>query len=159
MKALWRFFIAISLFPACNYSSTTRLPDFRISLADGRQIPVSERIGDKNVMLIHFDSDCSGCQDEARTVIRHIEKLQDVHIIFLSVQDSASINYFGYYFKFHDYPNITIGRDIDTAMARHFHSPVTPLTALYDRNHNLRAVFEGGVDTNKFWITLNEIKP
>lgn len=156
MKALWRFFIAISLFPACNYSSITRLPDFRISLADGRQIPVSEKIEGKSAILIHFDPDCSGCQQEASMIARHHAEFKDVPIIFMSEHDTSKIRLFDEVFGLSRHPNITVARDTANSLAVHFQDYTTPLLVITNKEREVHAVITGEAELPDLLKYLHE---
>src|SRR5690606_26678881 len=132
------------LLAGCATDPQEILPDFRIMLPDGGRILHTKNIvGEGPVMLIHFDSDCRECQEEAEALKAQRKALSHVEMYYLSVQEFEDILLFQDYFDLGEYANIHFGRDVDTTMAKHFKTPTTPLIALYDQHRQLRAVFEG----------------
>lgn len=109
-------------------------------------------------MFIHFDSSCKSCQEETRGLLEHIEQLEDVSIIFLSVEAIEQLRVFRDHFELDRYPNVVVARDTAFFFPRHFQSGTTPLLALYDRQQTLRAVFKGKAEMKKLLAIVEEIR-
>lgn len=143
----------------CDRDQREKMPDFRIMTANSQQVIQTGNIPEgRATMLIHFDSQCKDCQNEAEAIIDNMNHLEEVDIYFVSLEDNAHINLFHEYYKFDNYPNVTVGSDMDTAMVKHFQSRSTPLLALYDKNKKIKAVFEGKADMRKLLQLVDEIK-
>ncbi len=108
-------------------------------------------------MIVHFDSDCKGCQDEAEAIVKNLNQFGDIRIVFSSIQEYAKIDLFDQYFNLSKYSNITIGQDYASTIPTHFQTYTTPLIALIDRNQHVRSVIVGEIEMWKLKKFINEI--
>lgn len=156
------FLVALFSFIAltgCKQDPLAQLPAFDILLADSTTVLNTGDLPEGNVSIfIHFDSDCKGCQEETTSLLQQMDKLKDVKIYFLTVQHFERLRVFRDHFKLANYPNIVVGQDPELFFPRHFHSGVTPLLALYDKRHYLRAVYEGKADMEDLMTRIKEIQ-
>lgn len=133
------------------------MPNFTIVFADSTFSSTEQLERDKPYLLIHFDATCKGCQEETDTLIKYMDKMKNVNLLFLTVQDLESVRLYQRYFKLERFKNVTVALDLDSALAKHFGTATTPLLAVYDREGNLRGVFEGQANTEKLLKTIKEI--
>lgn len=111
----------------------------------------------KTSLLIHFDADCKGCQDEAQMIVDHLDELGDVKIAFASVQERDKINLFDKYFHLSEHPNIIVGQDQTESIPVHFKTFATPLIALIDKQGRVRKVITGEPQKDELIELINEI--
>lgn len=109
-------------------------------------------------MIVHFNSDCKGCQDEAEGIIKNLNQFGDIRIVFSSIQEYAKIDLFDKYFNLSKYSNITIGQDYTSTIPTHFQTYTTPLIALIDKNQQIRSVIVGEIEMWELKKFINEIK-
>lgn len=133
------------------------LPDFNIKKSDQTEVNITKHLNGKPAMLIHFDADCKGCQDEAKGIVKNLNQFGDINIVFASHQDFEKINIFDQYFKLSDHKNILVGQDYTNTIPTHFQTYTTPLIALIDRNQQVRKVITGEIDMPELIGLLNEI--
>lgn len=156
---LFYIFILCCLVTGCNNDPMSRMPNFPMLLPDNGGLLYTDNLSrDSSIMFVHFDPDCKGCQEEAALIKEKKEVFKNVRIYFLSVKEWKDIRFFREYFKLGEHSNIRFGRDIDTALVRHFKTPITPLIALYNRSRELKAVIEGNSDLSKLMDTIEEIQ-
>ncbi|WP_299568445.1 thioredoxin-like domain-containing protein [uncultured Pedobacter sp.] len=134
------------------------MPNFTIVFADSTIGSTAQLEHGKPYLLIHFDASCKGCQEETDTLIKYMDKMNNVNLLFLTVQDLESVRLYQRYFKLERFKNVTVAFDRDSSLAKHFGTATTPLLAIYDRNKNLRGVFEGQADMQKLLATVKEIQ-
>ncbi|QRY55561.1 hypothetical protein [Sphingobacterium siyangense] len=159
---VYRKFTLISLITfaiGCQKDTRETIPEFNVLKTESNTIFNTKDLGNGMVtILIHFDPSCKDCQEEAEDIIKHKDKLARTRIFYLSVEDTSKINLFRDFFHFSDYQNITFGRDIDTAMAKHFRTGVTPLLAVYDKDNRLQVVFEGKANMSELLGIIQKIE-
>lgn len=153
------FFISILLIgmPSCT-DTLGEFPDFKIKNNDQTVENVNDFIKDKPAMIVHFDADCKGCQDEAEGIVKNLQKFGDVKIVFASLQDFEKIDLFDKYFQLSTHPNITVGQDYLNTIPNRFDTYTTPLIALIDENSHIRKVITGEIEMPELIQLLNEIR-
>lgn len=133
------------------------LPDFRIVKSDSKEISLPKYMRGKTLLLIHFDVDCKGCQDEAQMIVDHLDELGDVNIAFASIQEPERIDLFDEYFHLSEHPNIIVGQDKTESIPTHFKTYSTPLIALIDKQGRVRKVIAGEPEKDELVELINEI--
>ncbi|MBX2942698.1 MAG: redoxin domain-containing protein [Cyclobacteriaceae bacterium] len=134
------------------------LPDFKIKKNDQVVEDVNAFIKDKPAMIVHFDADCKGCQDEAEGIVKNLQKFGDIKIVFASLQGFDKIDLFDDYFRLSAHPNITVGQDYLNTIPNRFDTYTTPLIALIDENSHIRKVITGEIEMPELIQLLNEIR-
>ncbi|RWU08148.1 peroxiredoxin family protein [Pedobacter chitinilyticus] len=142
---------------SCREDRLARMPNFNLMLSDSSTISTSQLPRDVPYLFVLFDADCLGCQQETDTLLLHIDKLRRTNIVFLTIHGLKSVDIFRRHYHMERYPNIMLAYDYQMYFPRHFHSATTPLLAIYDRDRNLRGVFEGQANTTKLLGTIEEI--
>lgn len=152
------FFSAILLIGMSSCTDTLgELPDFNIKKSDQTEVNITNHLNGKPAMLVHFDADCKGCQDEAAGIVKNLNQFGDINIVFASLQDFDKINIFDQYFKLSEHKNILVGQDYTNTIPTHFQTYTTPLIALIDRNQQVRKVITGEIEMPELIALLNEI--
>lgn len=133
------------------------LPDFKIKKSDHTEVSVTQYIKGKPAMIIHFDADCKGCQDEAEAIVNNLDRIGGVQIVFTSLQGFDKIDLFDEYFKLSENKNIIVGQDYDSTIPTHFNTYTTPLIALVDDDRHVRKVILGQIEIGELTEFINEI--
>lgn len=149
--------LAVGFLVSCK-TDLGELPEFNIRKSDGSEVNVQAYIKGQSSLVIHFDSDCLGCQQEAKAISDHLDEFGDIKIVFLSVQDFDKIKVFDKYFKLSEKSNIVVGQDYTNTITTHFKMPTTPLIALVDRGGDVRKVITGEIGIAELKSLINEIE-
>lgn len=162
MKALHTILYIVGLVWIVTLHSCTdtlgELPDFKIKKNDQVVEDVNAFIKDKPAMIVHFDADCKGCQDEAEGIVKNLQKFGDIKIVFASLQGFDKIVLFDDYFQLSAHQNITVGQDYLNMIPNRFETYTTPLIALIDENSHIRKVITGEIEMPELIQLLNEIR-
>lgn len=146
------------LLQSCARDPLATMPSFNLLLPDSSILNTTDLPAGNPYLFIHFDASCKGCQEETDSLLIYMDELKDVKLYFLTIESLKSVRLFRDYYKMQRYPNITLGLDCEMAFSKHFHNATTPFMAIYDRNKELRGVFEGQAKMDKLLTTLNEIR-
>ena len=134
------------------------MPSIDLLLLDSTTILNSNNIPTgKPISLVYFSPDCEHCQEETKGILENIKKLKDVQFYFVTIDSFDRMKVFNKYFKLKNYPNITVGKDINFSMLRNFEIPTTPFTLLYDKHKNLRVMIKGIIPTNQLIDQINKL--
>ncbi|MGJ1285089.1 peroxiredoxin family protein [Sphingobacterium spiritivorum] len=150
-------FVLILLTSGCT-DTLGELPDFKLKKSVQSEVSVSKIIQDKPAMIVHFDADCKGCQDEAEGIVKNLSRFGDINIVFASLQGFDKIDLFDEYFHLSEHKNIIVGQDYSNAIPTHFKTYTTPLIVLIDDNSHIRKVITGEIEMPELIQLLNEIR-
>lgn len=150
-------YLFILILVSCT-DSLGELPDFNIKNNANTEQNVNAFIKGKPALIIHFDAYCKGCQDEAEGIVKNLEKLGDVKIVFASLQGFDKIDLFDDYFKLSEHPNITVGQDYANVIPTRFETYTTPLIALVDADSQIRKVIKGEIKIPELLRFINQIR-
>lgn len=141
---IFHVIVLIILINGCKQDPLVKLPTFDLRLSDSTTIFNTKNIpGGKPTIMIHFDADCHDCQVETDSLLKNIYALRGVQIYMFTIGEFRQVRIFRKYYKLDSFPNIIIGQDENRAFAHHFGSPVTPFTAIYDKNKKLVGAYKG----------------
>ncbi|MBX2948035.1 MAG: redoxin domain-containing protein [Crocinitomicaceae bacterium] len=149
-------FILVLLTSGCT-DTLGELPDFKLKKTDQSEVSVSKIIQDKPAMIVHFDADCKGCQDEAEAIVKNIGQFGDIRIVFASLQKFDKIDLFDRYFKLSQNKNIVVGQDYNNTIPTHFKTYTTPMIVLTDKTSTVRKVIVGEIEMWRLKKFINEI--
>jgi len=105
------------------------------------------------VALLYFSPDCEHCQQETKSIIHHMNSLQEIHFYFITNDPLERAKVFISVFHLERYSNIIIGVDDRFQFPRVFNGAVPPYLVLYDSNLDLVHIFDGETEVGKI-ITL-----
>lgn len=148
--------ITAILLSACKKDPRIEMPSIRLLLADSSTYINTTSISkDQRTMLVHFESECLGCQKETAAILKNIEVFRDIRLVFITTQNMKELKIFSNYYKFNKYPNIIAGLDYESTFPKHFDTHLTPYVAIYNKKQKLEGIIEGGGDINRI---INKIK-
>lgn len=149
-------FISVLLTAGCK-DTDNEFPDVKLKMADQSEILLSDHLQGKPGMIIHFDADCKGCQDEAESIVKNINQFRDIRIVFASLQQFDKIDLFDRYFKLSQNKNIVVGQDYNSTIPTHFKTYTTPMIVLTDKTSTVRKVIVGEIEMWRLKKFINEI--
>jgi len=157
-------YLSIALLPllliACRSDSAgdETLPAFDILLTDSSTLLNTRAIsGDTPVVLLYFSPDCSHCQAETETILRHMNLLKKIRFYFVTTDPIDRLKAFIGYYKLDRYPNIILGRDEQFFILRHFKGAYPPYLVLYDRHKKQKAAFQGDITADQIISSISNL--
>jgi thiol-disulfide isomerase/thioredoxin len=157
---LW--IIPIMLLAFCIFTFTHPrlpiLPSLSLQLPDSVTIFNTEYIQEgKPSVLIFFSPDCEHCQDETINIIKNIDSLKRVNILFITIDPFDRLKAFYNFYKIANYPNITMGRDISYYFPNHFKELQPPFLVIYDSQKKERIKYSGEIEVKKLIEYVNKL--
>jgi AhpC/TSA family. len=123
------------------------LPNFTFyQLRSGIRVTQENVAKDKNTVFILFDPGCSHCQHEATELEKNIDRLKDVNIYYISMNDPALVLGFFDTFapKLSKSSNVEVLIDKDQTFIQTIHVPSQfPANYVYGADGKLKAHWEG----------------
>lgn len=106
----------------------------------------------KNTVFILFDPSCSHCQNEAGALAKNYDKIKDVNILYISMNDPAlMVNFFNTFGKeLQGKANIEMLYDRNQEFVQKIHIPaIFPANYVYGPDGILKSSWEGEKDINE----------
>lgn len=129
------------------------LPNFTFyQLRSGIRVTQENVAKDKNTVFILFDPGCSHCQHEATELEKNIDRLKDVNIYYISMNDPALVLGFFDTFapKLSKTSNVEVLIDKDQTFIQTIHVPSQfPANYVYGADGKLKAHWEGEKNINE----------
>ncbi|MDH5826169.1 TlpA family protein disulfide reductase [Sphingobacterium sp. SG20118] len=129
------------------------LPDFTFyQLKSGIQVTKSDVAKDRNTVFLLFDPGCGHCQQEAAALEKNIDRLKDINIYYVSMNDPALILGFFDNFapKLSKLSNVEILVDKNQEFIQKIHVPNQfPANYVYGADGQLKAQWEGDKNINE----------
>ena len=120
------------------------LPAFAIQLLDSTTyIHTEDLTADKNLVLFYFKPTCPYCRAQMRDMLNNIERFKNKELCILTNEKLKSINSFARYFKLNRFNNVIVGRDTGSVVLKTYGLITVPLTAYFDKNKQLKALYAG----------------
>lgn len=129
------------------------LPNFNFyQLRSGIRVSNENLAKDKNTVFILFDPGCSHCQHEATELEKNIDRIKDVNIFYISMNDPALVLGFFDSFapKLSKSSNVEVLIDKDQTFIQSIHVPSQfPANYVYGADGKLKAHWEGEKNINE----------
>lgn len=139
--------------PAQSSDPAAILPNFTFyQLRSGIRVTQENLAKDKNTVFILFDPGCSHCQHEATELEKNIDRLKDVNIYYISMNDPALVLGFFDTFapKLSKASNVEVLIDKDQTFIQTIHVPSQfPANYVYGADGKLKAHWEGEKNINE----------
>lgn len=130
--------------------SEKRMPDVKLLLLDSVATLSTGEIPSGNpVVLMFISPSCEHCQKETEKLLTKMQELNNVKFFFISIEPLHELAVFNKYYHLSRYSNIVIGKDLALSMVKHFEIQSPPFTAVFNKDKELFAVFNGEFDINK----------
>jgi len=149
-----------TLFTACTTHPNVgeSFPSFDLLLADSvtRLNTATIKEGDP-IVLLYFSPDCEHCQKETEAILKHMSAMKEAQFYFVTNDPFDKLKVFKGYYKLDRYPNITLGRDEQFFLLRHFKGAYPPYLVLYDRQKRQRVAFQGDTPVDTIISFVNHL--
>lgn len=159
MRILFSIIVFIS-FLGCKTGkeSGETLPGFELQLSDGVTRFNTDTIGKGHpIALLYFSPDCEHCQAETEHIVKSIDSLKNIQILFVTNQDLEDMKVFRSHYGLDKYPNIVVGRDDQFFMIRHFKGLLPPTLILYDKKKNQQKIYGGQTLVSQLLTEANHL--
>lgn len=123
------------------------IPDFKFyKVKSGFSYEKSDIPTGKNTVFILFDPSCGHCQLEAQALSQNYDKIKEINLLYVSMNDPAlMVNFLPSFGKELDgKPNVEVLYDRSQEFIRKFHIPnIFPANYVYDSDGLLLSYWEG----------------
>jgi thiol-disulfide isomerase/thioredoxin len=124
-----------------------QLPDFKFyKVKSGIGFTKADIPANRNTVFILFDPSCGHCQQETGLLAKNYEKLKDVNLYFISMNDPSLMASFLETFgkELVDKPNVEVLYDRNQEFIQKFHVPAQfPANYIYGSNGTLKNNWDG----------------
>lgn len=139
--------------PTQSSEPASILPNFTFyQLRSGIRVTNENVAKDKNTIFILFDPGCSHCQHEATELEKNMDRLKDVNIYYISMNDPALVLGFFDTFapKLSKASNVEVLIDKDQTFIQNIHVPSQfPANYVYGADGKLKSHWEGEKNINE----------
>jgi thiol-disulfide isomerase/thioredoxin len=132
--------------PEAPYLSNKNIPDFNLILTDSSGFSQNNIPKAKFTIIIYFSPDCGHCQHEATEVVKNIDSLGHVFMIWAGSRSIPELKAFGEKYGFNACRNIVSGQDIHYSIPSFYQVKYTPFVAVYDNKKQFIRAYEMGVE-------------
>ena len=154
----WTIFTAFSAPATVKTGLEGRLlPSFDLLLTDSTthlntaNIPTGEP-----VIVIGFSPFCKHCQAETRDIVKHMDKLKNTRIYYVTAYPFDQMQLFYRAFKLEQYSNIVMGKDLKDYFLPYFKASGVPYTAIFDSKKRLIQASSGETKADKLALLAAE---
>lgn len=120
----------------------TKLPPFKVEMADGKVFKASQLPYDKSIVIAYFSPDCDDCQDFVSSLIKNIKSFSHTSIVLVTQEPKADMAKFIQKNKLGQYKNIYVGSEEKTLfLGQYYNLEKLPFVAVYDKMGNLQATY------------------
>ena len=123
------------------------IPDFKFyKVKSGFGFEKNDIPSNKNTVFILFDPSCGHCQQETQALAKNYQKIKDINILYISMNDPGlMVNFLPSFGKELDgKANVEVLYDRDQEFIRKFHIPkMFPANYVYGADGNLKTYWVG----------------
>ena len=120
------------------------LPKLDLLLIDSITRMTTEEIPKgKSIVFMYFSPNCVYCNEEIDLISANMPRFQEAEIILLSQRPFSEVKQFYYTKNLNRYKNIKVSIDADKAFYNYFKPTGIPFLAFYNKDRQLKALFEG----------------
>jgi thiol-disulfide isomerase/thioredoxin len=131
------------------------LPEFRILQQDSSTWITNKNLKKgKPVMIMLFSPDCEHCQEQMKIFQANKKQLADLQIVMTTYQPMEKMRRFYKDYRIAEFSNIFMGRDMLYFFGQFYNPKSIPFLAIYDKQHKLVRVYEGGAKIDKILEAL-----
>jgi len=132
------------------------LPSLDLLLSDSlTHINTMDVKGGNPVVLLYFSPDCDHCQKETKSILHHMDSLNNVKFYFITNDSLDRIRIFRSAFHLDKYSNITVGWDNQYLFLRQFKDAAPPYLVIYDSKLRQIGILNGEVEADKIVTLIN----
>jgi thiol-disulfide isomerase/thioredoxin len=132
--------------PEAPYLTNKNIPAFNLLLTDGSSFSEKNIPTSKFTIVIYFSPDCGHCQHEATEVVKNIDSLKHVFMVWAGSRSIPELKAFAEKYGFNACPNIVTGQDQHYSIPSYYQVKYTPFVAVYDSKKQFIKEYEMGVE-------------
>ena len=125
------------------YDSTGTMPPFIYYLLNGTAFTPNDISKNRNTVMIYFKNDCPYCNKEANIISDNITVFRSIDFIFISREDSTTINGFTVVHKLDKLTNVKFVQDKDKTYYNYCTAQYTPSIHVYNKHKRLILYTQG----------------
>lgn len=122
-----------------------QMPVFSYFDLEGNLFTKDNLPNNKPVLFVYYNSECDFCNHEAEMIQQNLEKLKDIHIVFISFEKTDKIKEFAQKYSLLQHDNINFISDSKATFATTFDVKSLPCLVLYNQDRNLIEKIKGQV--------------
>lgn len=127
-----------------THEKISKLPKIKGLLLDSITPFSTKNLPDDKVTLItFFDPTCPHCKDEIKGIFNNLSFFMHCNLVFMTSSKPSEIKSENLFPDNDLHKNVYIVQDTDTAFTKIYDGFKLPMTALYDKEDKLYAVFRG----------------
>jgi thiol-disulfide isomerase/thioredoxin len=140
------------------YFKNHAYPNIKLLLTDSATVFTKADIPkDKTVALIFFSPDCEHCQHTAQELVKKMDSLQDILMVwngpsYLPLADTKA---FYEKYQLNQYPNIIMGKEMAYFMPIFYRIEITPYIAIYKNGTFFTELRNGFTAKDLIEISIN----
>lgn len=131
------------------------IPEFRLQTLNNTPFTKAS-LKNKPVVFLYFNSECDYCHHEAQSISNNSNKLNNVQLIFVSIEPVKKIKAFSERYDLHKHPGITFLYDSADSFSKQFYVPSVPYVLIYDKEQNLIKTHAGQLKAEGIIKALNK---
>lgn len=128
------------------YKKNNNMPDFRILQPDNNWFSKDQLPKRDYTVIVYFSPDCGHCQHEVKEMIKKIDRLSKVNLVWASYKSIEEIREFYFKYQMNKYSNMYVGREPTYRLPSFYRVKFTPFVAVYDKKGLFIKAYEGGVE-------------
>ena len=132
--------------PDAPYLTNKNIPEFNLLLTDSSNFSQKNIPKSKYTIIIYFSPDCGHCQHEATEVVKYMDSLKHVFMVWAGSRSIPELKAFGEKYGFNACPNIVYGQDQHYSIPSYYQVKYTPFVAVYDSKKQFIRAYEMGVE-------------
>ncbi len=125
------------------FDSIREMPPFKYYLLDGSEFTPENIIKRRNTVMIYFKNDCPYCNKEASIISDNIRSFYSIQFVFISREDSATINGFAVAHELDNLANVAFVQDKDKTYYNYCTAQYTPSIHVYNNHKKLISYIQG----------------
>ena len=132
--------------PDAPYLTNKNIPAFSLLLTDGKNFTQNNIPNSKYTLIIYFSPDCGHCQHEATEMVKNIDSLKHVYLVWAGSRSIPELKAFSEKYGLNALPNAVCGQDQQYSIPSYYQVKYTPFVAVYDSRKQFVKAYEMGVE-------------
>lgn len=132
-------------------------PSMTVYALSGDTADIRQLGGNHASLVMYFSPDCDHCQNEAKTLRKHLPDFGQIEIIMLSMQDATETRAFAREYHLDSLPNVHFYLDKAHQFPLLFGTRGFPIILLYSDTHHLVRLFKGETRPDRLTAALRKL--
>lgn len=124
-------------------ASINEVPEFTLQKPDSSYVQINNEYSKSPLFIIHFNSECDFCEEEAKAIAENHVLLKDIQMVFISLEPLQNIKQFGDTVGLSVLTNVLLGKIDDKTADEILGITTAPQLFIYDKNGKLEKQYKG----------------